>query len=140
MPEGATITLEPFGLDDDGSSRTIYGNGWFMSTGMGWLSRRLTKGLDVGPRVDRALEGITPRSLLSGYAQDARGDVLAGHYLGWLHRIRATIAGVAHGRGAALVCTFPLLEHDTSDPLATAMLDRLTTLVREPGFSPRTRI
>jgi hypothetical protein len=137
LPTGASIALESFGSQAEGSNQSIYENGWLMSTGMEWLSRSVCEGLDIGPRVDLAFEGMTPRFVIAGYDEDSKADLLAGHFLGWLHRMRATIAGVSHGRGAALVCTFPLLEHDTKDPLATAMLDRLADIVAKPGFAPR---
>jgi hypothetical protein len=140
LPDGAAIQCEPFGSDVSESSPSIYGNGWVLSTGMGWVSPAIGDGLAVGPRVDLAFEGITPNFVLSGYTPDARHDVLAGHYLGWLHRIRATIGAFSHGRGAGIVCTFPLLEADGGDPLATGLLDRLTAIVSARDFAPRTTI
>ena len=140
LPADAAITLEAFGTHDGRSSDSMYANGWLMSTGMGWLSPELCEGLDIGPRVDLAFEGMTPRFLIAGFGPETRADVLAGHFLGWLHRMRATIAGVAHGAGSAIVCTFPLHEHDTTDPLASAMLDRLIAIAGGPGFAPSTTI
>jgi hypothetical protein len=140
LPGGAPIRVEPFGSDAEGASPSVYGNGWVLSTGMGWVSPAIGDGLAVGPRVDLTFEGITPNFVLEGYAPDARADVLAGHYLGWLHRVRATIAAFSHGRGAGIVCALPLLQADARDPLATALLDRITALASAPGLAPQTTI
>jgi glycosyl hydrolase family 2 len=140
LPGGAPVVAQRFGSDADGSSESIYGNGWVLSTGMGWLSPVLCDGLAIGPCVDLTFEGITPCFVLTGYGADARADVLAGHYLGWLHRVRATVAAFSHGLGAGIVCTFPLLQADRQDPLATLMLDRLTAIAAAPEFAPRTAI
>jgi Glycosyl hydrolases family 2, sugar binding domain/Glycosyl hydrolases family 2, TIM barrel domain/Glycosyl hydrolases family 2 len=140
IPDDAPIGLEPFAAEDDGSGSTIYGNGWVLSTGMGWISPTVGDAVGVGPRVDLAFEGMTPGFVLTGYEPDMRRDVLAGHYLGWLHRMRATIAAFAHGEGAGIVCTFPLLrtEH-RQDPLASSLLARLTALAASPNLTPRMR-
>ena len=140
LPDGASVRPEPFGSEVGDASPSIYGNGWVLSTGMGWLSPAIGRGLAVGPRVDLAFEGITPHFVLGGYSADTREDVLAGHYLGWLHRMRATVAAFSHGRGAGIVCTLPLLEADGNDPLATALLDRLTAIVSDRQLAPRTQL
>jgi Glycosyl hydrolases family 2, sugar binding domain/Glycosyl hydrolases family 2, TIM barrel domain/Glycosyl hydrolases family 2 len=142
LPPGGTVRSRPLGSSDaSGPSASVYGDGWVLSTGMGWLSPALAEGLAVGPRVDLAFEGIAPRFVLDGDGRepfDVRADLLAGHHLGWLHRLRPTVAGFRHGDGALIVCTFPLLELDRVDPLATALLDRLTAIAGDAGFAPRT--
>jgi hypothetical protein len=140
LPPASRGRLEPFSTEDAESSRSIYGNGWVLSTGMGWLSPALTDGLAIGPALDLAFEGLTPRYLLSGYTPADRGDVLGGHHLGWLHRVRAIVAAFAHGSGVGVVCTLPVLDADGADPLATALLDRMADIVSGPAFSPRTRL
>jgi hypothetical protein len=140
IPNEAPIELEPFAGEDEGTGSTIYGNGWVLSTGMGWISPTIGGAVGIGPRVDLAFEGMTPGFVIGGYGPSDRRDVLAGHYLGWLHRVRATVAAFTHGEGAGIVCTFPLLRReDRDDPLARSLMARLTALAASPGLSPRMR-
>jgi hypothetical protein len=131
LPEGHAIRLERWSADDDAT-------GWIRSTGLGWLDPRLTDGLSIGPRVDLAFLGITPEHRLRGFGPEQRSDVLAGHLLGWVRDVTATIAAFRHGAGSGIVCTFPLLEADGRDPVATALLDRLTSVAADPAFAPTT--
>jgi hypothetical protein len=140
LPTGAAVRLEPFAREDDASSGSVYGNGWIMSTGMGWISPPLSERLAIGPALDLAFDGLTPAYVLDGYGPDDREDVFAGHYLGWLHRVRATVAGFSYGRGAGIVCTFPILPVDRDDPLAGALLDRAVQLAGAASFAPRKRL
>jgi hypothetical protein len=64
--------------------------------------------------------------------------VFAGHYLGWIQDVTASIAAFRHGRGMGIVCTFPLLEADGRDPVATALLDRLVAIVATDTFAAQT--
>jgi hypothetical protein len=130
-PEDGAMRLERWSDDDDAT-------GWIRSTGLGWLHPRLTEGLPIGPRVDLAFVGITPEHRLRGYGPEGRSDVLAGHLLGWIRDVTATIAAFRHGAGVGIICTFPLLDGDGSDPVATALLDRLSTLAGE--ISPTTAL
>jgi hypothetical protein len=139
VPADGDVRLEAFARED-GDPGSVYGSGWTLAAGMGWLSPTVTAGLAVGPAVDLAFEGLTPRFVIDGYAPARRADVLAGHYLGWLHRMRATIAAFAHGAGAGILCTFPLAGPDGGDPLAEALLDRLREIAAGPTFMPATRL
>jgi Glycosyl hydrolases family 2, sugar binding domain/Glycosyl hydrolases family 2, TIM barrel domain/Glycosyl hydrolases family 2 len=138
LPAGASVQAQAFASDAESAGYSVYGNAWELSTGMGWLSPTLSRGLAIGPRVDLVFEGLTPGFVLAGYGSDARTDVLAGHSLGWLHRIRATVAAFSHGRGAGIFCTFPL--GGRADPLGARMLDRLMAIAEAPEFSPRMKI
>jgi hypothetical protein len=131
LPHGGTIELERWDPDDDAT-------GWFRSAGLGWLHPRLTEDLAIGPRVDLAFLGITPEHRIRGYVPGNRGDVFAGHYLGWIQDVTASVAAFRHGRGMGIVCTFPLLETDGRDPVATALLDRLVALVATDTFAAQT--
>jgi hypothetical protein len=131
LPEDGAIGLERWSDDDDAT-------GWIRSTGLGWVHPRITEGLPIGPRVDLAFLGITPEQRLRGYGPEQRSDVLAGHLLGWIRDVTATIAAFHHGEGVGIICTFPLLDGDGSDPVATDLLDRLTTLAAE--ISPTTAL
>ncbi|HWL91011.1 MAG TPA: hypothetical protein VNP90_06560, partial [Actinomycetota bacterium] len=133
LPEGRGVRLDSWDADDDAT-------GWFRSAGLGWLHPRLTGGLALGPRVDLAFLGITPQYRLRGYGPKRRSDLLAGHYLGWIRDVTASIAGFRHGDGAGIVCTFPLLEADGRDPVATAVLDRLVEIAADRSFSPKTEL
>ncbi len=140
LPTGSTIVLEPLEADEDEGVQAVYRDGWMLSTGMGWLSPVLGDGLAVGPALGLAFEGLAPRFLLAGYTSAEHLDVLAGHHLGWLHRVRASVAAFAHGGGAGIICTLPLLDVDGTDPLATALLDRMVEIASAPGFAPRRRL
>jgi|tagenome__1003787_1003787.scaffolds.fasta_scaffold20986756_2 hypothetical protein len=96
--------------------------------GLGWLRPELRAGLGLGPRVDLTFKGLTPGYVLQGLGPERRHDVLAGMYLGWLRNTVATIAVVRHGAGAAVVCTFPLLEQAETDGLACLLLRRLVDI------------
>jgi hypothetical protein len=126
-----TIRLDRWSDDDDAT-------GWIRSSGLGWLDPQLTEGLPLGPRVDLAFLGITPEHRVRGYGPEQRSDVLAGHFLGWIRDVTATIATFRHGAGIGIVCTFPLLDGDGRDAVATAMLDRLATLAADRSLAPRT--
>lgn len=115
----------------DGS---IWRGDW--AQGMGWLRPRLTQGIPIGPRVDLAFAGLAPQHVVTGYRSSERDDVLAGLYLGWIHATAATIVGFRHGRGAGIICTFPLNDASRGDPLAAALLDRLVVLAGDPAFAP----
>jgi hypothetical protein len=97
--------------------------------GMGWLRRELCAGLAIGPRVDMAFAGVTPRADLVGERPGEPVDVLAGYYLGWVHPESATIVRRTFGDGLAIACTFPLADLYGEDPLATALLERLLSLL-----------
>jgi hypothetical protein len=114
---------------------SIWKGDW--AQGMGWLRPRLTQGIPIGPRVDVAFAGLAPRHVLTGYQSSEQDDVFAGLYLGWIHATAATIAGFRHGRGAGVICTFPLAEASRSDPLAASLLDQIVDLARDPAFAPR---
>jgi hypothetical protein len=131
LPDGGIVRLDRWDADDDAT-------GWFRSAGLGWLHPGLTDGMAFGPRVGLAFLGITPQHRLRGYGPDRRSDVLAGHYLGWIRDVTASIAAFRHGRGAGIVCTFPLLDADGRDPVATALLDRLVALVEARSFTAET--
>jgi hypothetical protein len=49
--------------------------------------------------------------------------------------VTASLAAFRHGRGAGILCTFPLLGTDGRDPVATALLDRLVALVGDSSFT-----
>jgi hypothetical protein len=131
LPDGGAVSLDRWDTDDDAT-------GWFRSAGVGWLHPRLTDGLALGPRVDLAFLGITPQHRLRGYGPERRSDVLAGHYLGWIRDVTASIAAFRHGHGAGILCTFPLLDADGCDPVATALLDRLVALAEARSFTAET--
>jgi hypothetical protein len=131
LPRGASVRLERWDPDDDAT-------GWHRASGLGWLHPAITTELPVGPRVDLAFLGLTADHRLRGYAPERHADVLAGHYLGWIRDVTASIAAFRYGRGSGIVCTFPLLEVDGVDPLATALLDRLAWLVADRGFTADT--
>jgi hypothetical protein len=133
MPADGAIRLDRWDGDDDAT-------GWVRASGLGWLHPRLTGGLPIGPRVDLAFLGITPAHRLRGYGPERRSNVLAGHFLGWVRDVTATVGAFRHGAGAAIVCTFPLLEGDGRDPVATAMLDRLTAMAADPALDPGTTL
>jgi hypothetical protein len=133
LPDGGGVSLDPWDTDDDA-------NGWFRSAGLGWLHPRLTDGLPLGPRVDLAFLGITPQHRLRGYGPEHRSDLLAGHFLGWIRDVTASIAGFRHGHGAGIVCTFPLLRSQGRDPVAAALLDRLVEIAGDRRFSPKTEL
>jgi hypothetical protein len=133
LPDEGGVRLDRWDEDDDAT-------GWFRSAGLGWLHPRVTDGLALGPRVDLAFLGITPQHRLRGYGPERRSDVLAGHHLGWIRDVTASIAGFRHGDGAGIVCTFPLLEVHGRDPVATALLDRLVALAGDGSFSPETEL
>jgi hypothetical protein len=98
--------------------------------GMGWLRPMLSEGLAIGPRVDLAFTGITARHVLHGLGPERRDDMLAGLYVGWLRDTVGTIVVVRHGAGAAVVCTYRLLEQAESDGLACMLVDRLAEEAR----------
>jgi hypothetical protein len=137
LPLGLGLRLEQWGDVDDPLEPSVYASGWIRSTGLGWLHPRVTDGLALGPRVDMAFAGLCPEEVILGYEPRDAADVLAGHYLGWIHRVTATIGMFRHGRGAGIVCTFPLLSRDGADPVATALLDRLARIAASPAFRPR---
>ncbi len=139
LPADGAVHLEAFGCEN-GDASSLYGSGWALAAGMGWLSPALTRNLAVGPAVDLAFDGLTPRFVIDGYTPAQRADVLAGHYLGWLHRMRATVAAFAHGGGAGILCTFPLLGSAHADPLAEALVDRLRQIAAGAAFAPVTRL
>jgi Glycosyl hydrolases family 2, sugar binding domain/Glycosyl hydrolases family 2, TIM barrel domain/Glycosyl hydrolases family 2 len=114
------------------SVRARAGTRWVgdWAQGMGWLRPVVRTGLALGPRVDLAFAGLTPRHVLHGLGPERREDVLGGLYLGWLRDIVATIAVVRHGAGAAVICTFPLAEHAPTDGLACMLLERLVEIAR----------
>ena len=138
VPSGSRLRLEPFAREEAGGSGSIYADGWVLSSGMGWISPALSAGLPIGPTVDLAFEGLTPTSLIEGYGAVDRSDVLAGHYLGWVHRVRAIVGAFSYASGAGILCTLPLLEAD--DPLAGALLERITAIAGAAEFAPRTRL
>jgi hypothetical protein len=78
--------------------------------------------------------------VIAGYEPDVCADILAGHYLGWLHRVRATVATFTHGRGSGVLCTLPLLDRANADPLAAALIARMTQIAGAPTFEPGMRI
>lgn len=133
LPDDGGIRLDRWGEDDDAT-------GWIRSTGLGWLHPRLSDGLALGPRVDLAFLGITPTRRLRGFGPEQRSDVLAGHLLGWVRDVTATIGGFRHGAGLGIICTFPLLDSDSRDPVANALIDRLAHLASDPRFAPRTAL
>jgi hypothetical protein len=97
--------------------------------GMGWLRRELCEGLAIGPRVDMAFVGLTPQADIVGERPADPHDVLAGYHLGWVHPESATIVRTAFGDGRAIACTFPLADVYGDDPLATALVERLVSLL-----------
>jgi hypothetical protein len=107
---------------------------------MGWISPELGAGLAIGPRVDLTCEGLTPAWVIDGYAPAHAADILAGHYLGWLHRVRATVGAFSYGAGAGVICSFPLLGTHATDPLAAALLGRICEIAAGSNFAPRTAL
>jgi Glycosyl hydrolases family 2, sugar binding domain/Glycosyl hydrolases family 2, TIM barrel domain len=132
VPEDGRIQLDRWSEDEDAT-------GWLRSSGLGWLDRRLTDGLSIGPRVDLAFLGISPEHRIRGYGAAQHPDILAGHFLGWVRDVAATVAAFRHGEGLGLLCTFPLLDADGRDPVATAMMDRLVALASDRALAPTTR-
>jgi hypothetical protein len=130
LPQGASIHVVA-------RAKTKWEGDW--AQGMGWLRRELRSGLPLLARVDLTWEGMNPRHVVLGYAPEAARDVLAGYYVGWIHATAATIAAFRHGAGAALACTFPLLDV-AADPLARALLRRLVELAAAPELAPTTSL
>jgi hypothetical protein len=97
--------------------------------GMGWLRRELCEGLAIGPRVDMAFVGLTPQADIVGERPADPHDVLAGYHLGWVHPESATIVRTKLGEGRAIACTFPLADVYGDDPLASALVERLLSLL-----------
>jgi hypothetical protein len=128
LPEGFAISSRP-------REGPWWGGDW--AQGLGWVKPALRADLPLGPRVDLAFLGLTPEHLLVGYRSSDRDDVLAASYLGWLHRTTPTIAGFRFGDGAGILCTFPVLERD---PLARALLVRLTAIAADAAFAPSRRL
>jgi len=137
------VVSDPAALPGDARLRvreragTMWQGHW--AQGMGWLDRRLTVGLGVGPRVGSAFTGLTPANVITGYDPADRADVWGGYYVGWLRAHVATIGAFRHEDGYGMVCTFPLLERQ-DDPLARSLLARLWSVVAEPSFEPAVRL
>ena len=119
-------------------ARTKWNGNW--AQGITWLRPELTVGLALGPRVDLAFAGLAPEHVVRGYGAEARSDVLAALYVGWIRATVATIAAFRHGAGAAVVCTLPLGGANASHPVAARLLDRLLALAAAPDLAPRTEL
>jgi hypothetical protein len=76
--------------------------------------------------LDDAFARVMPELVLTGFPErDYPCDVLAGMFVGWIHK-PAVAAGVRRlGRGKALVTTFRLAGNLDSDPVATHLFAHL---------------
>ena len=131
LPAGAPVQVRA-------RTGTIWQGHW--AQGMGWVRPELIRGLPLGARVSVGWTGLTPEHVIFGYGPAERSDVYAGSYLGWLRGHVATIAAFGLGKGACVMCTFPLTTAVGYDPLATELLSRLVRLAAAPGLRPQTRL
>ncbi|PWH16132.1 MAG: glycoside hydrolase family 2 [Anaerolineae bacterium] len=79
--------------------------------------------------VDFSFAGLTPEHVIHGFApRDFARDVLAGLFVGWIHKPIPTIARRRMGRGVLVVSTFRLRENLENNPLARFLLAELLRL------------
>jgi hypothetical protein len=74
-----------------------------------------------------AFEHVIPRSVLVGFKpHEFRDQVLAGTFVGWLHKNAAVLAKLHVPAGKLLVTTFRLAQDSPhADPVATILLDAM---------------
>ena len=82
--------------------------------------------LPTGGLVNFAFAGLTPDVVLQGFsARDFEQDVLAGLFVGWLHKPVPTIAKKRFAHGEMWISTFRLSHQLTKNPLAAYLFAKL---------------
>jgi hypothetical protein len=80
--------------------------------------------------VNFAFADLTPEHIIHGFApRDFALDVLAGLFVGWLHKPIPTIASKRVGHGTLLISTFRLSKNLETNSLAKYLLCELLELL-----------
>ena len=113
------------GLDITERDDTAWQGDWASS--FGW---HRFEALPTGGVVNFAFAGLTPEHVITDFSpREFAFDVLAGLFVGWLHKPVPTIARRRIGQGEVLVSTFRLSQNLEKNPLAMYLFAELMKLV-----------
>jgi len=79
-----------------------------------------------------------PKIVLTEIPPENFEDVLAGMFVGWLHKNSAYVFQIKAGKGNLIFCTFPLAENYPTDPFAKRFLQNLISYIQSDQFKPST--
>lgn len=127
----AAMTLYPFfphwqNVAVEMRSGTPWQGDW--ASTFSWVRRRSPfTDLPGGPLLDLAFDRVIPKHVIVGCNRmDFQARVLAGLFVGWVHKPVALAVEKSYGDGRLVATTFRLLrDPPLADPIATTMLDCL---------------
>jgi hypothetical protein len=139
LADSATVLPPTFPLVLLSRDSAWYDGNW--ASNLNWVRKDAAPFADLGlgPRLGFESAAMELRHVIGGIRPEDFGDVLAGMFVGWVHRSAAYVVRMKVGAGTLTLCTLPLGTSWRHDPYAASLLRGLVSAAGTPGNEPRLR-